>query len=124
MLDSESLEFHPWQLVVSFILLGLCYLHGELELEEIEFSLAISAKYMLRSGIVLVVKYEEFLRKALQVDLERQLIGCIEFAASYFFVCKRYPLSVELPTFYRQQQHCGRELDFLARRRRLLQAER
>jgi hypothetical protein len=74
---------------------------------------------MLRSGIVLVIKYGEFLRKALQVDIERELTSCIQFVASYFFICKRYPVTVGLPQFCLQQQHCGRELDFLARRKHL-----
>lgn len=68
-LDAQSLEFRPWKIVASFMLLGLCYLHGEIELEEIEYSLTISARYMLRAGITLVVKFGDFLRKALHVDL-------------------------------------------------------
>lgn len=28
MMDIEAIQFRPWQLVTSFMLLGLCYLHG------------------------------------------------------------------------------------------------
>lgn len=118
-LDAESLLFRPWQLVCSLMLLGLCYLHGELDLHEIECSLTVSAKYMLRSGITVVVRFGEFLRKALRIDLEQELTSSIRFVASYFFVCKRYPVTSERTLFCLQQQHSGHEMDFLARRRRL-----
>jgi hypothetical protein len=48
-------------------------------------------------------------------------MGCIQFIASYFFVCKRYLTrnTYAILDFSIYQQHSGKELDHLARRKYL-----
>lgn len=72
------------------------------------------------SGTVLVGRYCDFVRKLLGTNLERELLEPIQFIASYFFAIKKSPPIVSTTTkFGLYQQHTGKGLDCLARRKYL-----